>query len=99
MSRCLIPNLNRKPNLQIWYLFRNTSSQEKVFLRAIVAEFQRLGLEEAEFSRIYTQHIALCRFEGKGSMNRLHIGPDKDSLCTWACSKIMKPKRDIGGEK
>lgn len=43
---------------------RNCSDQEKIFLRAIVAEFQRLGLEEAEFSRIYTQHIALCRFEG-----------------------------------
>ena len=45
--------------------FRNCSDQEKIFLRAVVAEFQRLGLEEAEFSRIFTQHLALCRFEGK----------------------------------
>lgn len=44
--------------------FRGLSNQEKLFLRAIIAEFTRSGLEEAEFSRIYTQHISLCRFEG-----------------------------------
>ncbi|XP_060595750.1 origin recognition complex subunit 1-like [Ruditapes philippinarum] len=43
---------------------RNASDQEKTLLRAVVAEFQRLGLEEAEFSRVYNQHISLCRLEG-----------------------------------
>ena len=42
---------------------RNTSEQEKIFLRAVVSEFQRLGLEEAEFSRLYDQHTSLCRLE------------------------------------
>jgi len=44
---------------------RNASEQEKIFLRAVVAEFQRLGLEEAEFSRLYDQHLSLCRLEGR----------------------------------
>lgn len=39
--------------------------QEQLFLRAIVAEFQRSGIEEAEFSKLYDQHLSLCRFEGK----------------------------------
>ena len=52
-------------NHTLYIYNRNASSQEKVFLRAIVAEFQRLGLEEAEFSKLYDQHISLCRFEGK----------------------------------
>ncbi|XP_062589719.1 uncharacterized protein LOC134251344 [Saccostrea cucullata] len=43
---------------------RTASDQEKIFLRAVVAEFQRCGLEEAEFCRIYTQHAALCRIDG-----------------------------------
>ncbi|XP_045159455.2 origin recognition complex subunit 1-like [Mercenaria mercenaria] len=43
---------------------RNASDQEKTFLRAVVAEFQRLGLEEADFSKVYNQHISLCRLEG-----------------------------------
>ncbi|CAL1531149.1 unnamed protein product, partial [Lymnaea stagnalis] len=32
---------------------RNLSLQEQMFLRAIVAEFQRAGIEEAEFSKLY----------------------------------------------
>nr|XP_022316205.1 uncharacterized protein LOC111119919 [Crassostrea virginica] len=43
---------------------RTASDQEKIFLRAVVAEFQRCGLEEAEFAKIYVQHTALCRIDG-----------------------------------
>ncbi|XP_067677790.1 origin recognition complex subunit 1-like [Haliotis asinina] len=43
---------------------RNLSKQEKLFLQAVVAEFQRAGIEEAQFSKLYTQHMSLCRFEG-----------------------------------
>lgn len=43
---------------------KSASEQEQLFLKAVVAEFQRCGLEEAEFSKLYTQHISLCRFEG-----------------------------------
>lgn len=43
---------------------RTASDQEKIFLRAVVAEFQRCGLEEAEFAKIYIQHTALCRIDG-----------------------------------
>lgn len=44
---------------------RTASDQEKIFLRAVVAEFQSCGLEEAEFAKIYIQHTALCRIDGK----------------------------------
>ncbi|XP_069794776.1 origin recognition complex subunit 1 isoform X2 [Narcine bancroftii] len=43
---------------------RNASVQEQIFLRAVLAEFQRLGLEEATFQQIYHHHIGLCRIEG-----------------------------------
>ncbi|GAB1599981.1 origin recognition complex subunit 1-like [Argonauta hians] len=43
---------------------RNASEQQQLFLRAIIAEFQRCGLEEAQFFKLYTQHISLCRLEG-----------------------------------
>ncbi|GFN87065.1 origin recognition complex subunit 1 [Plakobranchus ocellatus] len=43
---------------------RNLSLQEQTFLQAIVAEFQRSGIEEAQFSKLYDQHQILCRFEG-----------------------------------
>ena len=45
--------------------FRNASVQEKMFLRAVVTEFQRSGIEEAMFQKVYQQHITLCRFHGK----------------------------------
>lgn len=44
---------------------RSTSQQEQIFLRALVAEFQRTGIEEAPLSKVYKQHISLCRMEGK----------------------------------
>ncbi|XP_078075528.1 origin recognition complex subunit 1 [Mustelus asterias] len=42
---------------------RNASAQEQIFMRAVLAEFQRLGLEEATFQQIYHQHMGLCRIE------------------------------------
>ncbi|XP_039175980.1 origin recognition complex subunit 1 [Crotalus tigris] len=43
---------------------RNGSLQEQIFLKATIAEFHRLGLEEATIQQIFHQHIALCRIEG-----------------------------------
>ncbi|XP_023579981.1 origin recognition complex subunit 1 [Octodon degus] len=43
---------------------KNSSVLEQGFLRAILAEFHRSGLEEATFQQIYSQHVALCRMEG-----------------------------------
>ncbi|KAM9848832.1 origin recognition complex subunit 1 [Aulostomus maculatus] len=40
------------------------SVQEQLFLRAVIAEFRRLGLEEATFQQVFVQHQALCRMEG-----------------------------------
>nr|XP_020510596.2 LOW QUALITY PROTEIN: origin recognition complex subunit 1 [Labrus bergylta] len=40
------------------------SVQEQLLLRAIIAEFRRLGLEEATFQQVFVQHQALCRVEG-----------------------------------
>lgn len=47
-----------------WFPLRNSSVLEQSFLRAIIAEFRRSGLEEATFQQIYSQHVALCRMEG-----------------------------------
>ncbi|XP_028856628.1 origin recognition complex subunit 1 [Denticeps clupeoides] len=43
---------------------RCSSVQEQLFLRAVIAEFRRLGLEEATFQQVFVQHQALCRVEG-----------------------------------
>ncbi|XP_068949098.1 origin recognition complex subunit 1-like [Petaurus breviceps papuanus] len=43
---------------------RNASVLEQGFLRAILAEFRRSGLEEATLQQVYHQHVALCRIEG-----------------------------------
>lgn len=43
---------------------RCASIQEQLFLRAVLAEFRRLGLEEATFQQVFVQHQALCRVEG-----------------------------------
>uniref|UniRef100_A0AAX7VFB3 Origin recognition complex subunit 1 n=1 Tax=Astatotilapia calliptera TaxID=8154 RepID=A0AAX7VFB3_ASTCA len=43
---------------------RCASTQEQLFLRAAIAEFRRLGLEEATFQQVFVQHQALCRIEG-----------------------------------
>uniref|UniRef100_A0A3B5LL82 Origin recognition complex subunit 1 n=1 Tax=Xiphophorus couchianus TaxID=32473 RepID=A0A3B5LL82_9TELE len=43
---------------------RSASTQEQLFLRAVIAEFRRLGLEEATFQQVRSKHQALCRVEG-----------------------------------
>ncbi|XP_070602008.1 origin recognition complex subunit 1 isoform X2 [Erythrolamprus reginae] len=43
---------------------RNVSLQEQIFLKATIAEYHRLGLEEATIQQIFHQHVALCRLEG-----------------------------------
>lgn len=44
---------------------RNLSTQEQLFLKAVVSEFKHSGIEEAEFGKLYTHHLSLCRFEGE----------------------------------
>uniref|UniRef100_A0A8C4UKF0 Origin recognition complex subunit 1 n=1 Tax=Falco tinnunculus TaxID=100819 RepID=A0A8C4UKF0_FALTI len=46
---------------------RNASLHEQIFLKAVLAEFRRAGVEEATVQEIYRQHIALCRMEGRQS--------------------------------
>ncbi|NXN93256.1 ORC1 protein, partial [Rhinopomastus cyanomelas] len=43
---------------------RNASLHEQFFLKAILAEFRRTGVEEATVQQVYHQHVALCRIEG-----------------------------------
>uniref|UniRef100_A0A672U5D3 Origin recognition complex subunit 1 n=1 Tax=Strigops habroptila TaxID=2489341 RepID=A0A672U5D3_STRHB len=43
---------------------RNASLHEKNFLRAILAEFRRAGVEEATVQQVYHHQVALCRMEG-----------------------------------
>ncbi|CDQ92627.1 unnamed protein product [Oncorhynchus mykiss] len=43
---------------------RCASLQEQLFLRAVIAEFRRLGLEEATFQQVFVQHRTLSRVEG-----------------------------------
>ncbi|XP_060685814.1 origin recognition complex subunit 1 isoform X1 [Hemiscyllium ocellatum] len=59
---------------------RNASAQEQIFMRAVLAEFQRLGLEEATFQQIYQQHIGLCRIEG--------LQPPTMSQTMLVCTKL-----------
>ncbi|XP_061635995.1 origin recognition complex subunit 1 isoform X2 [Phyllopteryx taeniolatus] len=47
---------------------QSASVQEQLFLRAVIAEFRRLGLEEATFQQVFLQHQALCRVEGLQSI-------------------------------
>ncbi|NXC31967.1 ORC1 protein, partial [Campylorhamphus procurvoides] len=46
---------------------RNASLHEQIFLKAILAEFRRAGVEEATVQQVYHQHMALCRMEGMRS--------------------------------
>lgn len=46
---------------------RNASLHEQIFLKAILAEFRRAGVEEATVQQVYHQHISLCRMEGMQS--------------------------------
>ncbi|NWW72853.1 ORC1 protein, partial [Climacteris rufus] len=43
---------------------RNASLHEQIFLKAILAEFRRAGVEEATVQQVFRQHVALCRMEG-----------------------------------
>ncbi|XP_064626056.1 origin recognition complex subunit 1-like isoform X2 [Lineus longissimus] len=43
---------------------KSCSDAEKLFLQALVSEFERSGLEEAVFSKVVSQHLSLCRFYG-----------------------------------
>ncbi|NXP66483.1 ORC1 protein, partial [Chloropsis cyanopogon] len=43
---------------------RNASLHEQIFLKAILAEFRRAGVEEATVQQIYQHYVALCRVEG-----------------------------------
>uniref|UniRef100_A0A8C9MS12 Origin recognition complex subunit 1 n=1 Tax=Serinus canaria TaxID=9135 RepID=A0A8C9MS12_SERCA len=43
---------------------RNASLHEQIFLKAILAEFRRAGVEEATVQQIYHHYVALCRVEG-----------------------------------
>ncbi|XP_068809258.1 origin recognition complex subunit 1 isoform X2 [Struthio camelus] len=46
---------------------RSASLHEQIFLKAILAEFRRAGVEEATVQQVYHQHVALCRIEGMQS--------------------------------
>ncbi|ESN93994.1 hypothetical protein HELRODRAFT_103086 [Helobdella robusta] len=48
---------------------RTSSFFEKMFLKSLLSEFQRTGIEEAVLANVYTQFVALCRFEGVTSPN------------------------------
>ncbi|NWZ84819.1 ORC1 protein, partial [Poecile atricapillus] len=43
---------------------RNASLHEQLFLKAVLAEFRRAGVEEATVQQIYHHHVALSRMEG-----------------------------------
>ncbi|KFV03220.1 Origin recognition complex subunit 1 [Tauraco erythrolophus] len=46
---------------------RSASLHEQIFLKAILAEFRKAGVEEATVQQVYHQHVALCRIEGMQS--------------------------------
>lgn len=46
-------------------VYRSASAHEQMFLRAVLSEFRRTGLEEATLGDIYTQMETLYRTEGQ----------------------------------
>ncbi|KAL3199392.1 hypothetical protein MRX96_014036 [Rhipicephalus microplus] len=58
---CAIQEMFSSPKIRA---IRCLSQQEQIFLRAVVAEFRRTGVEETTFSKVYNQHITICRLEG-----------------------------------
>ena len=73
LSQCIICNVGITEDRLFGYYSvncvfsvccRNASLHEKLFLRAVLAEFARTGVEEAVFRCVYRQHVSLCRFEG-----------------------------------
>ncbi|CAL8272999.1 unnamed protein product [Arctogadus glacialis] len=59
---------------------RCASIQEQLFLRSVLMEFRRLGLEEATFQQVLVQHQALCRVEG--------LQPPSVSEALAACQRL-----------
>ncbi|XP_064479532.1 origin recognition complex subunit 1-like isoform X2 [Ornithodoros turicata] len=59
---------------------RCLSVHEQLFLRAVAAEFQRTGVEEATFSKVFQQHRTLCRLEG--------VPPPTASEASAVCSRL-----------
>uniref|UniRef100_A0A8C4ZNU3 Origin recognition complex subunit 1 n=1 Tax=Gadus morhua TaxID=8049 RepID=A0A8C4ZNU3_GADMO len=59
---------------------RCASVQEQLFLRSVLMEFRRLGLEEATFQQVLVQHQALCRVEG--------LQPPSVSEALAACQRL-----------
>ena len=49
--------------------FRNCSVHEKIFLRAIVSEFRRSGLEEAKLEEVINHHATLAQVDGLPPIN------------------------------
>ena len=48
----------------LWPSVRRAAAHEQMFLRAVLSEFRRTGLEEATLGEIFTQLKALHRTEG-----------------------------------
>ena len=46
-------------------LYRHSSVHEKMFLRGVLAEFRRTGLEEATFKQVYHQLKGIYGTEGR----------------------------------
>ncbi|XP_067141497.1 origin recognition complex subunit 1-like [Centruroides vittatus] len=59
---------------------KSLTLHEKIFLKSLMAEFRRTGVEEATFSQVFRQHISYCRFEG--------ISPPTTSEASSICMKL-----------
>jgi origin recognition complex subunit 1 len=65
---------------------RSASVLEQVFLKSIVAEFRRLGIEEATFENVYKQLVAQCRIEGLRTPNTSTVS---DVCCRLYLSRLI----------
>ncbi|ELU05207.1 hypothetical protein CAPTEDRAFT_227166 [Capitella teleta] len=74
---------------------RSASQQEQMFLRALVAEFQRTGIEEAPLCKIYKQHISLCRMEGMPPPSMSGITSICNHLGSWRLLLVEAGRNDI----
>ena len=56
-----VREMNASPAVLV---IRHASLHERIFMMAVLMEFRRNGLEEAQFGRVVHQHMNVCRLHG-----------------------------------
>uniref|UniRef100_H2ZNF3 Origin recognition complex subunit 1 n=1 Tax=Ciona savignyi TaxID=51511 RepID=H2ZNF3_CIOSA len=74
---------------------RNASTQEKMFLRSVVAEFRRSGLEEATIGQVLHHHNAITKLDGLQPVSVTSIIKVCNSLATARVLMLEMGRYDL----